>query len=69
MRTVVIGGTAGIGLEVARSRAERGDEVVLTGRDAGRAAGVAATVGPTVSGLAVDLNDPHGLRRRARRRR
>jgi NAD(P)-dependent dehydrogenase (short-subunit alcohol dehydrogenase family) len=57
MRTVVIGGTSGIGLEVARTRAERGDEVVLTGRDAGRA----ARVGASVSGLAVDLNDPHGL--------
>ncbi len=61
MRTVVIGGTSGIGLEVARARAERGDEVVLTGRDAGRAAEVAATVGASVSGIALDLNDPHGL--------
>jgi NAD(P)-dependent dehydrogenase (short-subunit alcohol dehydrogenase family) len=61
MRTVVIGGTSGIGLEVARTRAERGDEVVLTGRDAGRAAEVAATVGASVSGIALDLNDPHGL--------
>jgi NAD(P)-dependent dehydrogenase (short-subunit alcohol dehydrogenase family) len=61
MTTVVIGGTSGIGLEVARTRAERGDEVVLTGRDAGRAAEVAATVGASVSGIALDLNDPHGL--------
>jgi NAD(P)-dependent dehydrogenase (short-subunit alcohol dehydrogenase family) len=61
MRTVVIGGTSGIGLEVARTRAERGDEVVLTGRDAGRAAEVAATVGASASGIALDLNDPHGL--------
>ena len=61
MRTVVIGGTSGIGLEVARNRAERGDEVVLTGRDADRAAEVAARVGASVSGIAVDLNDTHGL--------
>jgi NAD(P)-dependent dehydrogenase (short-subunit alcohol dehydrogenase family) len=61
MRTVVIGGTSGIGLEVARHRAGRGDEVVLTGRDADRAAKVAATVGGDVSGIAVDLNDTHGL--------
>jgi NAD(P)-dependent dehydrogenase (short-subunit alcohol dehydrogenase family) len=33
MRTVVIGGTAGIGLEVAKARLARGDDVVLTGRD------------------------------------
>ena len=44
MRTVVIGGTSGIGLEVARARAARGDEVVLTGRDPSRAAEVAASV-------------------------
>ncbi len=61
MRTVVIGGTSGIGLEVARTRAERGDDVVLTGRDADRAAEVAASVGSSVSGIAVDLNDTHGL--------
>ncbi|RYP86679.1 SDR family oxidoreductase [Nocardioides guangzhouensis] len=61
MRTVVIGGTAGIGLEVARHRAARGDEVVLTGRDPARAAEVAASVEGEVTGLALDLDDPHGL--------
>jgi NAD(P)-dependent dehydrogenase (short-subunit alcohol dehydrogenase family) len=61
MRTVVIGGTSGIGLEVARTRAARGDEVVLTGRDPERAAEVAASVEGDVAGLAVDLNDTHGL--------
>ncbi len=61
MRTVVIGGTSGIGLEVARSRAARGDEVVLTGRDRDRAVEVATSVEGDVAGLAVDLNDTHGL--------
>jgi NAD(P)-dependent dehydrogenase (short-subunit alcohol dehydrogenase family) len=61
MRTVVIGGTSGIGLEIARHRAARGDEVVLTGRDSDRAAKVAATVDGDVTGLALDLNDTHGL--------
>ena len=61
MRTVVIGGTSGIGLEVARTRAARGDDVVLTGRDPDRAAEVAASVEGRVSGLALDLNDTHGL--------
>jgi NAD(P)-dependent dehydrogenase (short-subunit alcohol dehydrogenase family) len=61
MRTVVIGGTSGIGLEVARDRAARGDDVVLTGRDPDRAAEVAASVGASVSGLALDLNETHGL--------
>ena len=61
MRTLVIGGTAGIGLEVARHRAARGDDVVLTGRDPERAAEVAASVEGSVTGLALDLNDPHRL--------
>ena len=61
MRTVVIGGTSGIGLEVARTRAARGDEVVLTGRDRERSAEVAKSVEGDVAGLAVDLNDTHGL--------
>jgi NAD(P)-dependent dehydrogenase (short-subunit alcohol dehydrogenase family) len=61
MRTVVIGGTSGIGLEVARDRAARGDDVVLTGRDPHRAAELAATVGDSVSGLALDLNETHAL--------
>jgi len=61
MRTVVIGGTSGIGLEVARDRAARGDEVVLTGRDADRATEVAASVGESVFGIAVDLNETHAL--------
>ena len=61
MRTVVIGGTSGIGLEVARDRAARGDDVVLTGRDPDRAAEIAATVGASVSGLALDLNETHAL--------
>ena len=61
MRTLVIGGTAGIGLEVVRHRAARGDDVVLTGRDPDRAAEVAASVEGEVTGLALDLNDTHGL--------
>jgi NAD(P)-dependent dehydrogenase (short-subunit alcohol dehydrogenase family) len=61
MRTVVIGGTSGIGREVARNRAARGDEVVLTGRDRERSAEVAKSVEGDVAGVAVDLNDTHGL--------
>ncbi|HEX6150637.1 SDR family oxidoreductase [Nocardioides sp.] len=61
MRTVVIGGTSGIGLEVARARAARGDEVVLSGRDPERSAEIAASIGGPVTGIAVDLNHTHGL--------
>lgn len=58
---VVIGGTSGIGREFARHRAERGDEVVLTGRDAHRAATVAKEVGAAARGLGLDLSRPRDI--------
>ncbi|MGI5459860.1 SDR family NAD(P)-dependent oxidoreductase [Streptomyces sp. CA-249302] len=56
---LVVGGTSGIGRELARVRAESGDEVVLTGRDADRAAAVAKEVG--ARGLALDLSQPRSI--------
>ncbi|MGN9817947.1 SDR family oxidoreductase [Streptomyces sp. SD11] len=56
---VVVGGTAGIGLAIARARAERGDEVVLTGRDAHRADTVAKEIG--AHGIALDLSRPREI--------
>jgi NAD(P)-dependent dehydrogenase (short-subunit alcohol dehydrogenase family) len=65
MRTLVVGGSSGIGLEVVRARAARGDSVVLTSRDRDRADAVAASIGDEVAGevtgLALDLNDTHGV--------
>jgi NAD(P)-dependent dehydrogenase (short-subunit alcohol dehydrogenase family) len=61
MTVVVIGGTAGLGLELVRHYAAQGRQVVLTGRDPERAAAVAAEVGPNVSGAAVDLGHPEGI--------
>jgi NAD(P)-dependent dehydrogenase (short-subunit alcohol dehydrogenase family) len=61
MRTVVIGGTSGLGLEVARRRAALGDDVVLTGREADRAKEVAASVGASARGIPLDLSQPHTL--------
>ena len=61
MRTVVIGGTAGLGLELCRRRVEEGHEVVLTGRDADRSAGVASSLGPSARGLALDLSQPESI--------
>ncbi|MFJ9582690.1 SDR family NAD(P)-dependent oxidoreductase [Streptomyces acidicola] len=57
---VVIGGTSGIGREIARHRAGRGDEVVLTGRDAHRADTVAKEVGAAL-GLGLDLSRPRDI--------
>lgn len=59
--TLVIGATSGIGLAVAELLAERGGQVVVTSRDATRAAETAAEIGRGVTGIAVDLAAPHGL--------
>jgi NAD(P)-dependent dehydrogenase (short-subunit alcohol dehydrogenase family) len=58
---VVVGGTSGLGLEVARHYADRGREVVLTGRDRQRAETVAAEVGGRTGGLGLDLARPEEL--------
>lgn len=52
---VVIGGTSGIGLELARHFTENGDDVVLTGRDPGRAAAVAKEIDGSARGVGLDL--------------
>jgi NAD(P)-dependent dehydrogenase (short-subunit alcohol dehydrogenase family) len=58
---VVIGGTSGIGLEIARAVVERGDRVVLTGRDPDRAREVAASIGDRATGVAVDISEPETI--------
>jgi NAD(P)-dependent dehydrogenase (short-subunit alcohol dehydrogenase family) len=55
---VVIGGTSGIGREVASRAAARGDTVVISGRDADRAGAVAAEIGGNTRGIGVDLSAP-----------
>jgi NAD(P)-dependent dehydrogenase (short-subunit alcohol dehydrogenase family) len=55
---VVIGGTSGLGYEVARYYADRGREVVLSGRDQGRAAAIAAALGGKARGIGLDLTQP-----------
>lgn len=58
---VVVGGTSGIGLRLAELYAARGADVVITGRDAERCAGVAAGVGGSVRGLGLDLAEPGAI--------
>jgi NAD(P)-dependent dehydrogenase (short-subunit alcohol dehydrogenase family) len=58
---VVIGGTSGIGLEVARHYAVAGDDVVLSGRDDGRAKDVAASLGGATKGVGFDLAQPDAI--------
>lgn len=52
---VVIGGTGGLGRDLAEHYAGRGFEVVVTGRDQERAAKVAAEIGGRTRGIGVDL--------------
>jgi NAD(P)-dependent dehydrogenase (short-subunit alcohol dehydrogenase family) len=58
---VVIGGTSGLGREVATHYAKLGRDVVLTGRDIDRATLVAAEVGGSTRALAVDLARPREI--------
>lgn len=55
---VVVGGTSGIGLEIAKDAIARGEHVVLTGRDLENARAIAATLGGNATGLSVDLSEP-----------
>ncbi len=59
---VVVGGTAGIGRELARYYAGTGRETVLTGRGAARAEAVAAEIGGTARGIGLDLARPKTIR-------
>src|SRR5579859_2143585 len=58
---VVVGGTSGLGLEIARHYAKKGDRVTLTGRDADRAAPAAQDIGGDTTGLALDLAAPRDI--------
>jgi len=58
---VVVGGTSGIGREIAKTFADRGREVVLTGRDADRAASVASEISGRARGIALDLARPEEI--------
>lgn len=61
MSVVIVGGTAGIGHELARRLADRGDDVVLTGREDDRARAVAAELGGSTRGLGFDLAEPEEI--------
>ncbi len=58
---VVVGGTQGIGLEIAKDVVARGDRVVLTGRDQERATAVAASIGEAAAGVALDISEPETI--------
>ncbi len=59
--SIVVGGTSGIGRAVAETMARAGERVVITGRDAERTQGIAREIGNNVTGLALDLTNPHSI--------
>jgi NAD(P)-dependent dehydrogenase (short-subunit alcohol dehydrogenase family) len=58
---VVVGGTRGLGREVARFYADRGRDVVVTGREQAGAEAGAAEIGGSTRGLGLDLAEPHSI--------
>lgn len=56
--TVIIGGSSGIGFELARRAAATGADVVITSRDKDRADAAAAEIGGSSRGLAINLAEP-----------
>jgi NAD(P)-dependent dehydrogenase (short-subunit alcohol dehydrogenase family) len=61
---VVVGGTRGLGRELAQSYADEGRDVVITGREAGSAEACAAEIGGSTRGIGFDLADPHSIAER-----
>jgi uncharacterized protein YbjT (DUF2867 family) len=59
---LIVGGTGGIGREVARHYQEQGSPVLITGRDPERAAATAKGLGSGVSGLGFDLGQPESIK-------
>ncbi|HJR86451.1 MAG TPA: SDR family oxidoreductase [Acidimicrobiia bacterium] len=58
---LIIGGTGGLGREVARHYSDKGAPVIITGRDPVRCAGIAAEIGEGVTSLAFDLGEPETI--------
>ena len=58
---VVVGGTRGLGREVAQAYADLGRDVVVTGRDQASAAACAAEIGGSTRGVALDLAEPETI--------
>jgi len=61
---VIVGGTQGLGRELAQSYADDGRAVVVTGRDQARANAAASEIGGNTRGLGFDLADPHAISER-----
>ena len=61
---VIVGGTQGLGRELAQSYTDDGRKVVVTGRDQARAEAAAEEIGGSTRGLGLDLAEPHSIAER-----
>jgi NAD(P)-dependent dehydrogenase (short-subunit alcohol dehydrogenase family) len=58
---VIVGGTQGLGRELAQSYADEGRDVVVTGRDTARAETAANEIGGRTRGIGFDLAEPRAI--------
>lgn len=58
---LIVGGTGGLGRELALHYLEKGREVIITGRDAANVQAVAAELGGGAKGLGFDLGRPETI--------
>ena len=56
--TLIVGGSSGLGLALAKTLVARGDDVIITSRDQAKSQAVAKDIGGRTRGLAVDLTAP-----------
>lgn len=61
---VIVGGTQGLGRELAQSYADEGRDVVVTGREGRRAEAAAQEIGGNTRGVGFDLAEPHTIAER-----
>jgi NAD(P)-dependent dehydrogenase (short-subunit alcohol dehydrogenase family) len=58
---LIVGGTGGLGRELALHYLEKGREVIITGRDAANAQAIASELGDGAKGLGFDLGQPETI--------
>jgi short-subunit dehydrogenase len=63
---VIVGGTRGLGREVAQHYADAGRDVVITGREQTACDACAAEIGGSTRAIALDLAEPHTIAERLR---
>jgi NAD(P)-dependent dehydrogenase (short-subunit alcohol dehydrogenase family) len=55
---LIVGGSGGLGREIARHYRDQGQDVIITGRDGDRCRDIAAEIGDGVTGIGFDLGQP-----------